>query len=138
MSNEEKFRAFKEKTIAENEALYGEEIREKFGDDALATTNSKVRGLSQTDYQNMQRLEQQLFDLLKEGVKSTDPSGQVSSEITNTHKQWLLYTWQSYSAEAHKGLASLYLADPRFKSYYDNIVSGGAQFLHDAIQLHAK
>ncbi|GAF13499.1 transcriptional activator TipA [Bacillus sp. JCM 19045] len=138
MSNEEKFQAFKEKKIEQNETFYGDEIRQKYGSEALDIVNSKVRGMSQTDYETMQQLEQQLFNLLKEGVEKSDSSNQIASDIARTHKQWLLHTWQSYSAEAHKGLAALYLSDPRFTTYYDKVIPGATQLLHDSIQNHAK
>ncbi|MGS0652183.1 TipAS antibiotic-recognition domain-containing protein, partial [Staphylococcus arlettae] len=44
-----------------------------------------------------------------------------------------LYTWPSYSTEAHIGLAELYIQDSSFTAYYERYVTGGAQFLRDAI-----
>lgn len=138
MSNEEKFQAFKEKKIEENETLYGNEIRQKYGEDVIDSSNLKLRGLSETDHETMQKLEQKVFELLKQGVQSGNPSGEVASELVEVHKQWLMYSWQTYSAEAHKGLANLYLADERFTSYYEQNIAGGSQFLRDSIHTHAK
>ncbi|MBP3486306.1 MAG: TipAS antibiotic-recognition domain-containing protein, partial [Oscillospiraceae bacterium] len=33
----------------------------------------------------------------------------------------------------HKGIAELYVADPRFTAYYDRNVAGCARFLRDAV-----
>jgi hypothetical protein len=37
----------------------------------------------------------------------------------------------------HRGLAEMYLADPRFTANYENVAVGLAQYMHDAIQANA-
>jgi hypothetical protein len=37
----------------------------------------------------------------------------------------------------HRGLADLYLADPRFTKTYEDIRVGMAQYVHDAIHANA-
>jgi hypothetical protein len=49
-----------------------------------------------------------------------------------------MFTWDSYSSEAHKGLAQMYVDDERFTAYYDNIAPGCATFLRDAIMIYCK
>jgi len=46
MTDKEKFEGFKQKTVAENEAKYGKEIREEYGDETVNKSNQKVMGMS--------------------------------------------------------------------------------------------
>jgi hypothetical protein len=41
-----------------------------------------------------------------------------------------------YSKEYHMGLAEMYVADERFKAYYEKITPGCAEFLRDAINVY--
>ncbi|MBM7644082.1 DNA-binding transcriptional MerR regulator [Scopulibacillus daqui] len=133
MENKEKFAAFKENLIAENERKYGEEIRNKYGNKVVDASNAKLRGMSEDDYAAMQALEKELFDLIKQACPTGDPSSSLAQKAAEKHKEWLMYSWPEYSEEAHAGLAEMYVADERFKAYYDKVIDGGAEFLRDAI-----
>lgn len=138
MQDEAKFAGFKEKRIRDNEKEYGDEIRSKYGDDTIDAANEKLRGMSEADYNAMQRVEEELFHLLKEAKETGNPASDKAWELVEKHKQWLMYSWTSYSKGAHAGLAEMYVADDRFRAYYDKVVDGGAQFLRDAIVGYAK
>ncbi|HWL13288.1 MAG TPA: MerR family transcriptional regulator [Ureibacillus sp.] len=133
MSNDEKFKAFKETLITENEQQYGDEIRKKYGDKTVDASNAKLRGMSKEDYEAMEHLGSEIFDLLPKAFATGDPSSELAQQLAKKHKEWLTYSWPSYSTEAHKGLAEMYVADERFKAYYDKAIKGGTEFLRDAI-----
>ena len=57
MSDEEKFAAFKRETLKENQARYGAEAREKYGDQAVEKADEKIMGLSREDYAQWNKLE---------------------------------------------------------------------------------
>src|SRR5699024_9244893 len=114
------------------------EIRVKYGDDTIDKSNEKLRGMSEADYNAMKKVEKEVFQLLKEAKETGDPTSDVARELVKKHKQWLMYSWTSYSKGAHAGLAEMYVADERFRDYYDKEVEGGAQFLRDAIVENAK
>ncbi|MFC0274403.1 MerR family transcriptional regulator [Metabacillus herbersteinensis] len=136
MKDKEKFAGFKEKMINENEEKYGDEIRGKYGNDTIDAANAKLRGMSEEDFSAMNNLEKEVLSLLKQAYATNDPASPLAQEAAEKHKQWLMYSWPSYSKEAHAGLAELYVADERFTSYYDKIVSGGTEFLRDAILIY--
>ena len=46
--------------------------------------------------------------------------------------------YPEYSKEYHMGLADMYVADERFKAYYEKIMPGCAEFLRDAINIYCK
>ena len=133
LSNAEKFEAFKEKMIAENENKYGEEIRGKYGDKTVDDSNAKLRGMSKEDYDAMEKLGAEIFELLPKAFATGNPDSELAQLLAAKHKEWLTYSWPTYSKEAHKGLAEMYVADERFKAYYDKDIEGGTEFLRDAI-----
>ena len=134
MSNEEKFKGFKEKLIEDNEKQYGQEIRDKYGDETVDASNAKLMNMTKQQYQAMQQLEQQMFERLAEAMELGDATSDLAMEVAELHKRWLSFTWKEYSKEAHAGLAQMYIADERFTAYYDErSATGAAQFLHDAI-----
>ena len=74
-------------------------------------------------------------ELLREAVPTGDPAGAMAREMCELHRSWLCRFWgkEHYSAEAHTGLAQLYVSDERFTAYYEKIVPGGARFLCEAL-----
>lgn len=133
MSDKQKFEGFKNKMIEENEEKYGEEIREKYGNDEVNYFNQKVKNMTKEDYDKIQKLSLEVNETLKLAFKQGDPTSELAMKACKLHKEWLMYFWNSYSKEAHKGLAQMYVDDERFKKYYDEIAVGCAEFLRDAI-----
>ncbi|MCB5951892.1 MerR family transcriptional regulator [Enterococcus sp. BWT-B8] len=139
MKDTEKFNAFKQQKLVENEEKYGEEIREKYGKETVEASNKKWENMSEEAFQAMNALEDQLFDALAELSETKDLDSETAETVYTLHKKWLSYSWANYSAEAHCGLADTYLADERFAEYYNK--RGGAEtteLLSQAIKKYAK
>ena len=135
MKDIEKFEGFKKELVSENEKKYGKEIREKYGNKTIDGSNAKLMELTKERYQEVQELSEKMIALLKQAVEEGDPAGVTSQTVCELHKEWLMTLWNTYSKEAHRGLATMYAEDPRFAKYYDDIVPGGAVFLRDAIEI---
>ena len=139
MTDHEKFEAFKRQAVEENEAKYGKEAREKYGNDTIDQSNANMMGLSPEAFQRWQTLEQNILSALSTAVKgNVSPSGEEGHRIAAMHKEWLSYTWPKYTPQAHNGLAKMYVMDNRFTDYYDREVPGCAAFLRDAILAYTK
>jgi DNA-binding transcriptional MerR regulator len=136
MTDKEKFEGFKQKMVNDNEKKYGKEIREKYGDEIVNQSNKKIKGLTEEQYAEFEKLSVSLNDSLKAAVQTGDPAGELAQKTADMHRQWLSYNWSSYSKEAHAGLAQMYVEDERFKMYYDKIQPGAAEFLRDAILIY--
>src|SRR5690554_5911665 len=65
MKVQEKFAAFKNKILLENEKAHGKEIREKYGNDTMEESNAIIKNLSETDFDKITHLENKLFKVLK-------------------------------------------------------------------------
>ncbi len=136
MSDKEKFEGFKQKIIDENEQKYGKEVRAKYGNNAIERSNAKVKNMTQADHEAITTLAEQFNTTLLEAMKTGDPSSELSQKVCELHRQWLTFYWDSYTKEAHSGLAQMYVDDERFTAYYDKIQKGAAVFLRDAIFIY--
>lgn len=136
LADKEKFEGFKKNIIDENEKKYGKEIREKYGNDTVDKSNKKMMGMSQEQYDEFTRLGEEVIEVTLKAFETGDPSCELAQRGADLHKQWLSYTWPSYSKEAHAGLAQMYVDDERFTAFYDKYKAGLAVFLRDAILIY--
>lgn len=134
MSDTEKFAAFKERAVHENEEKYGGEIRAKYGDDEVDAANQKMLNMSEDDYERFKSLGEEIQNLLEEGVTAgVKPDSGEAKRIVGLHKEWLCMTWKKYTKEMHKGVAGMYACDERFTMHYDAKVAGCAKLLEQAV-----
>jgi hypothetical protein len=138
MNNKEKFDGFKKKLVDDNEKQFGQESRERYGDEAVNKSNQKVQGMSPEKYNEVSQLSTELMETLQAAFKTGDPAGELAQKAADLHRQWLSFYWDSYSKEAHVGLAQMYVNDERFTAYYDEKQPGTAAFLRDAVMIYAK
>lgn len=136
MNDKEKFEGFKKKLVEENELKYGKEIREKYGDKQVNKSNQKMLHMTEEQYGKFEKLTQEILVTLEAAFATGDPAGELAQKTADLHRQWLSYTWASYSKEAHAGLAQMYVEDERFTAYYDKNQPGMAAFLRDAILIY--
>ncbi|MBC1937454.1 MerR family transcriptional regulator [Listeria grandensis] len=133
MTDQEKFEGFKQKMIDDNETKYGTEIREKYGEETVNKSNAKLKGMSEAELARIDQLGQTILTDLQVAYETGDPAGELAQNVAAMHKEWLMAYWDSYSKEAHAGLAQMYVDDARFTAYYDKEKPGSAAFLRDAI-----
>ncbi len=139
MSDKEKFEAFKRRAVEANEARYGREIREKYGDETVDCSDACVLALTEEEYGWWTALGEEIRAALARAVRAgEDPAGEEGQRIAALHRQWLSCSWETYTPQAHAGLGQLYTADPRFTAYYDGEIPGCAAFLRDAILTYTK
>jgi DNA-binding transcriptional MerR regulator len=120
MTDKEKFEGFKQKMIDDNEKKYGKEIRAKYGDEQVNKSNEKIKGMTKEQYAEAERLGAEVITTLNEAFKTGDPAGELAQK----------------AAEAHAGVAQMYVGDERFRAYYDKEQPGTAEFLRDAILIY--
>ena len=134
MSDSQKFEAFKRQIVETNETRYGKEIREKYGDEIVDQSNTKVLSMSPEDHARWQALGDEILSALSAAVRAGEaPAGTEGRRIAELHRRWLSFSWANYTPQAHAGVAQMYVADPRFTAYYDKEQPGCAAFLRDAV-----
>jgi DNA-binding transcriptional MerR regulator len=138
MTDNEKFEGFKQNLIAENEKKFGAEIRTMYSDSTIEKSNEKLKGMTQVQYDESERLRVAYENELKIALAIGDPACESAQNACDLHKQWLCVFYPEYSKEYHLGLAEMYVADERFKVHYDKIAPGCAEFFRDAIQFYCE
>jgi DNA-binding transcriptional MerR regulator len=133
MSDKQKFEGFKQNLIDDNEKQFGEEIRAKYGADPIDKANKRIKGMTEKQYAEIQQLGVDIHTTLAEAFATGDPAGELAQKAADLHRQWLSFYWDSYSKEAHAGVAQMYVDDERFTTYYDKDQPGAAAFLRDAV-----
>ncbi len=136
MTDNEKFIGFKQKMIDDNEKKYGKEIREKYGDEVINQSNNKIKGMTEEQYAQLEKIGASVIDTLKAAFATGNPAGELAQKTADLHRQWLSFSMSSYSKEVHAGIAQMYVCDDRFKAYYDKEQPGSAEFLRDAILIY--
>lgn len=136
MSDKAKFEGFKKRKLDENEALYGAELREKYGDKTVAESNAKFMEMTEETHDKANKLATEIIAQLMVAMDTGDTASEASAKLVELHKSWLMIYWPTYTAEAHVGLGETYVSDSRFKVYYDQHREGASQFLCDAIKAY--
>ncbi|WP_407894200.1 MerR family transcriptional regulator [Lacticaseibacillus sp. N501-2] len=122
MTDPQKFAAFKQAKLAQNDAQYGQEVVATYGDAAKRAADQHFMGLTEAQYTQMQTLEAQLkAGLIAYLAEPTLPST-VAQQVFEAHRNWLKVTTPKYSPSMHQGIVKLYLADERFAEYYTKLV----------------
>ena len=115
---------------------YGQEVREKYGEQAVNSANTKLKNMTQAEFAEGTRLGKEVIETLHAAFQIGDPAGELAQKAVNLHQQWLSFYWDNYTKEAHAGVAQMYVDDERFTAYYDQEHSGVAKFLRDAVLIY--
>ena len=65
--------------------------------------------------------------------ESVPPDSEQAMDLAEGARAQITKWFYDCSYEIHRGLAQMYLADPRFTKTYEDIAPGLAQYVHDAI-----
>ena len=138
MDDTEKFEAMKQRAVQENEAVYGQEIRQKYGPQALEETSRRVGGMTEEEWSRMRGEESGYQEALRRAMAAGDPAGEDAREACRLHRAWLLHYWtaEMLNAQSHVNLVDMYGADPRFRAYYEAVAPGCADFFAQAIRAY--
>jgi DNA-binding transcriptional MerR regulator len=113
---------------------YAAEAEQRWGDtDAWRQSQQRTSAMSKDDWlavkAETEALEAELAAAMTDGVAPTD---QRAMDLAERHRL-AIERFYDVSYEMHRGLAEMYVADPRFTRHYDDRAPGLAQWLRDAI-----
>ena len=140
MSDKEQVQGFGKRLSEAKEKAEGKELRSKYGNEMIDASNKKLESLTEEKYADITALEEEIKRLLMEAVMVGDAGCEAAQRACALHREWLCHYWPDglYNAQMHRNMAEMYLADERFKAYYEAIASGCTQLLHDAIYLYTE
>ena len=99
MLDNEIFGGFKQSLIDENELRYGEEARARYGSEIVDESDARLKGMTQMQYEESERLRIELEETLKAAFDSGDPAGELAQKACDLHRQWLCMFYPKYDKE---------------------------------------
>ncbi|MQS13297.1 MerR family transcriptional regulator [Streptomyces kaniharaensis] len=135
LTPEEKFEIFGEDYKEEWE----QEAEQRWGDtEAWAESQRRAGSYTKADWQRIQTEMTALNTSLVEALTAGEPAdGAVAMDLAEEHRQHICQNFYDCTYTIHRGLAGLYVSDPRWTTTYENLTPGLAQWLHDAILANA-
>ncbi|MGM1018942.1 MAG: MerR family transcriptional regulator [Actinomycetota bacterium] len=126
---------------------YRDEVEERWGKKAYADSDRWWRGMSEEERAAwQQRVSELSADWIAAAESGIDPASAEAQELARRHVEWLMSVPGTPAADPEgdvagyvRGLADMYVADPRFAANYATAQGGsrGAEFVRDALHIHA-
>ena len=116
-----------------------DEARERWGHtDAWRESVQRTRGYSEDDWARIRAESDQVLEriaaLMADGVR---PTSAAAMDLAEAHRRHIDRWFYACSPDMHRGLASMYTADPRFSAYFEEPHEGLSAFVADAIRANA-
>ncbi|MFD0277211.1 MerR family transcriptional regulator [Kitasatospora sp. NPDC127111] len=135
LTPEEKFELFGESYREEWEA----EAEQRWGDtEAWAQSQRRTAEYGKADWQRIKAETDALNARLVEAFTAGEPAdGGPAMDLAEVHRQHICENFYDCTFEIHRGIAGMYVADPRFTEVYERLAPGLARWLHDAMLANA-
>jgi hypothetical protein len=119
--------------------IYAAEAKDRWGDtEAYKQSQSRLANYSNEDIAKAKLAMQNATDLVRQAMLSGLPAdSEAAMAGAEAHRKSISEYWYECNFEIHKGLATMYLADPRFTAHYEAQQAGLAKYIHDAIMANA-
>lgn len=114
---------------------YEAEVQERWGDtQAFRESKTRTSRYSKADFEAAKKDQEAATELFVNAFGNHLPhTSEQAQKAVRAHREAISKWFYECSVEMQKNLAAMYLADPRFKEYYEGRVRGLAQYVHDAI-----
>lgn len=114
---------------------YEDEVKERWGDtSAYKQSATRTAKYTKADFEKAKVDQEAATELFVYAFGNSLPLGsEKTQEAVKAHRDAITKWFYDCSVEMQKELAVMYIADPRFKEYYDGRVRGLSQYVHDAI-----
>jgi len=132
---DEMFEVFGDFDPAEHEA----EAQEWWGDtDAYRESQRRTSSYTKDDWLQI-KAEGEAIDrrLLRAMQAGLDPNSPEAMDAAEAHRASITRWFYVCDYDVHRGLADMYVADPRFAAHYDDRAAGLAAFVRDAVHANA-
>ncbi|MEV6979197.1 MerR family transcriptional regulator [Kitasatospora sp. NPDC093806] len=135
LTPEEKFEVFGESYREEWES----EAEQRWGDtEAWAQSQRRTGSYSKADWERIKAEADALNARLVELFTAGEPAdGGPAMDLAEVHRQHICENFYDCTFEIHRGIAGMYVADPRFTEVYERLAPGLARWLHDAMLANA-
>jgi DNA-binding transcriptional MerR regulator len=114
---------------------YRQEAIQKWGD-KVAESKKKLSRLSKQEFQNLKAEGVQIATDISILMSQNKPanSSETQAKIREYHHH--MQNYYDCTLQIFQGLGQMYVQDPRFKKYYEDIQKGLAKYISQAIQIY--
>ena len=131
MNNDDLFKSFKDDELVENMA----EAKSRWGDsDAYKQSMQKVSKWTKADYERIKKEGEAFTKELANAMDKDIKSSEVQALIEKHHEG--IEYFYTCPPQMYRGLADMYVNDPRFTKYYDKHKPGLAKWVREAIHYY--
>ena len=118
---------------------YAEEVEQRWGDtDAYKQSQRRTSSYTKDDWVKIKAEGEAATLRLAEAMASgAAPDSPEAMEGAEAHRAQIDRWFYDLSYDMHRGLADMYIADPRFTATYEAVAPGLAQYIRDAIHANA-
>jgi MerR family transcriptional regulator, thiopeptide resistance regulator len=115
---------------------HADEVEQRWGNtDAFRQSQERAKRYRREDWQRIgaeaAEIERGFIDLMQRGVPADSPDARALAE---SHRQHISRWFYDCTPEIHRGLADMYVTDPRFAKYYEDRASGLSEYIAGAIR----
>lgn len=120
-------------------AEHAQEAEQRWGDtDSYRQSQQRTSRYAKEDWLTIKAEEERNTARLAELMGSGAPAdGAEAMDAAEDARQHISRWFYDCGKDMHAGLAEMYVADPRFTANYENVATGLAQYVHDAILANA-
>jgi DNA-binding transcriptional MerR regulator len=120
-------------------AEYAAEAEQRWGDtDAWEQSRRRTAGYDKQDWKNLMAevdaVNRRLIAAMQAGLPADSAEAMDAAEA---HRRHITHGFYDCTYEIHRGLADMYVQDPRFTEHYDDQAAGLARYVRDAIHANA-
>jgi DNA-binding transcriptional MerR regulator len=135
LTPEEQFEIFGTDKLGE----YAEEARQRWGDtDAWKQSQRRSASYTREDWIQIKSEADENIRGFAAAIQAGEPAtGSIAMDLAEAHRQHLSRWFYDCGLDLHRGLAQMYIADPRYSASYDEIAPGFSRYVHDAILANA-
>jgi DNA-binding transcriptional MerR regulator len=133
LTPEEQFELFG--TDPQQAAAYAAEVEDRWGDsEAWRQSQRRAAAYSREDWVTIKAeadaIEHGLAEALRAGAPAT---GDRAMDLAAEHRRHMGRWFFDCAPAMHRGMAELYVTDPRFTAHYEALAPGLTGYIHDAI-----
>ncbi|MFD5537887.1 MerR family transcriptional regulator [Streptomyces sp. NPDC127079] len=118
---------------------YAEEAEQRWGGtEAYAESQRRAAGYTKADWQRMKAEVDDWGARYAALVTAAEPAaGERAMDLAEEHRLHISQWFYDCPYDMHRCLAGMYVADERFKAFYDSMAPGLAEHLKEAIEANA-
>jgi len=118
---------------------YQQEAQERWGEtDAWKQSASRTKGYTKGDWEQVKAEMDAVNAAFVAALAAGQPAtSEAAMDAAEQHRRHIHDRFYDLSHDFHRGLADMYVADPRFTKTYEDLAPGLAAYVHDAIHANA-